>query len=136
MIKLKSPEYPWPLDLQRWRSNLWLNNQSFNMNQINTAGRQKNQTTPHKTTNDKPPHLGDEITKKKPRSMWKITYLDWNREKKMKRGDFRSKIDPKPPPQWKSWKKKSRERKLGPAYWRGMMLTQIYTIMPLMLYYS
>jgi len=28
-----------------------------------------NQTTPLKTTNNKPPHLGDEITKKKPRSM-------------------------------------------------------------------
>jgi len=45
-----------------------------------------NQTTPHKTTNNKPPHLGDEITKKKPISMWKITYLDWNGVKKMKRG--------------------------------------------------
>jgi len=30
----------------------------------------RNQTTPHKTTNNKPPpHLGNEITKKKPRSM-------------------------------------------------------------------
>jgi len=27
----------------------------------------------------------------------KITYLDRNREKKMKMGDFRSRIDPKPP---------------------------------------
>jgi len=27
----------------------------------------------------------------------KISYLDWNTEKKMKRRDFRSKIDPKPP---------------------------------------
>jgi len=27
----------------------------------------------------------------------KITYLNRNREKKMKMGDFRSKIDPKPP---------------------------------------
>jgi len=34
------------------------------MNQMNTAGRRENQTTPHKTTNNKPPHLGDEITKK------------------------------------------------------------------------
>jgi len=27
----------------------------------------------------------------------KITYLDRNRERKMKRGDFKSRIDPKPP---------------------------------------
>jgi len=52
---------------------------------------------PHKTTNNTPPHSNDEITKKKPRSMWKITYLDWIREKKIKRGDLRSKIDPKSP---------------------------------------
>jgi len=37
----------------------------------------------------------------------------------MKRGHFRSRIDPKPPPQWKIWKKKSRERKLWPTCWRG-----------------
>jgi len=121
MIKLKSPEYPWPPDLQRWRPNLWLNNRSFNINQMNTAGRKtKNQTTPHKTTNNKPPHVGDEITKKKPRSMWKITYLDWDGDKKMKRCDFRSRIDQKPPPQWKIGRKKtSRERKLESACWKG-----------------
>jgi len=34
----------------------------------------------------------------------------------MTRGDFRSKVDPKPPPQWRNWKeKKPKERKLGPA---------------------
>jgi len=35
----------------------------------------ENQTTPHKTTNNKPPHLDDEITKKKPRYMWKTIIL-------------------------------------------------------------
>jgi len=53
------------------------------MNQMNTVGRRENQTTPHKTTNNKPPHLGDEITKKA--------------EKEKKMGDFRSRIDSKPP---------------------------------------
>jgi len=38
------------------------------MNQMNTA-KTGNQTTPHKTTNNKPPHLDDEIKKKKHRSM-------------------------------------------------------------------
>jgi len=35
------------------------------MNQMNTAGRRKIKQRRTKTTNNKPPHLGDEITKKK-----------------------------------------------------------------------
>jgi len=34
------------------------------MNQMHRK-KTRNQTTPHKTTNNKPPHLDDEITKKK-----------------------------------------------------------------------
>jgi len=37
----------------------------------------ENRTTPHKTTNNKPPHLDDEITKKNFRSMWKtLIYIE------------------------------------------------------------
>jgi len=39
------------------------------MNQNEHRKKTTNQTTPHKMTNNKPPHLDDEITKKKPRSM-------------------------------------------------------------------
>jgi len=38
---------------------------------MNTAKREKNNTAPRKMTNNTTSHLGDEITKKKPRSMWK-----------------------------------------------------------------
>jgi len=37
----------------------------------------------------------------------------------MKRGDFRLKIDPKPPRQWRNRKRKPKERKLEPVCWRG-----------------
>ncbi|AES91575.1 hypothetical protein MTR_4g114990 [Medicago truncatula] len=46
-----------------------------------------NQTTPHKTTNNKSPHLDDEG------SVWETP----KKKKKMKRGDFKSIIDPKSP---------------------------------------
>ncbi|AES68710.1 hypothetical protein MTR_3g013970 [Medicago truncatula] len=107
------------------------------------------QTTPHKTTNNKPPHLHDEITQRKkvedvknetlafPVSFtmgfaMKRKSMKWLRKceeeegcygevgggvrcreekrrgvkKKMKRGDFRSRIDPKPPP-IKKWDEKT-----------------------------
>jgi len=35
--KLKVTRISMPPDLQCWRPNLWLNNRSFNMNQMNTA---------------------------------------------------------------------------------------------------
>jgi len=81
------------------------------MNQMNTTRRReiKQRRTRRRTTNHP---LRWWNHRKKLRYMWKITYLDWNREKKMKRGDFRSRIDPKPSLQWKIWKKKPRKRKL------------------------
>jgi len=57
----------------------------------------------------------DRITKKKYRSMWKSlkswskTTCQWNREKKMKMGDFKLKVDPKPHVNEKTWKKKPKE---------------------------
>ena len=39
--KIKVTRIPMPPDLQRWCSNLWLNNWYFNMNQMNTAAKRK-----------------------------------------------------------------------------------------------
>jgi len=52
----------------------------------------RNQTTPHKTTNNTASHSDDEITKK-----GKITYLIERKRKRMQMGDSRSKNDLKSP---------------------------------------
>jgi len=51
--KLKVTGISMPPDLQRWRPNLWLNNHSFNMNQMNTAKRRRiiQRRTRRRTTN-------------------------------------------------------------------------------------
>jgi len=103
-------------DLQHWRPNLWLNNRSLIWIKW-TPQETRNQTTPHKTTNNKPPHLDDEIKKKKPRSMWNHLFRLKQREKD-EEGWFQIKNWPKSTPRWRNWKRKPREKKLGPACWR------------------
>jgi len=53
----------------------------------------RNQTTPHKTTNNTPSHSDEEITKKGKITYVEITYLIERKGKGTQRGDFRSKND-------------------------------------------
>jgi len=57
----------------------------------------RNQTTPHKTTNNTMSHSDDEITKKGKITYVKITYLIERKGKRMQMSDSRSKNDLKSP---------------------------------------
>jgi len=121
MIKLKWPEYSclwicnvdaqifdWIIDLSVWiKWTPWEDGKSNN-----AAQDDEQQTTTLICWNHK----------EKTSIYVKITYLDWEKDEEKW---FQVKNWPKITPQWRNWKKKPREKKLGPAYSHSFILFPI-----------